>query len=419
MNTKSKNTSNTVSWRTRSYWLNKGFSEREIDAILNFDLKRYDQSECERLFGDRSELVYQERQKCLKRQPRCSPFSREFWMLKKGYTAEQADYKRNSMRPIRKEYWMEQGYTEDDAIIKAQETKQNNNKKGAKASASRPQNEVRRNNHRCLEYYIERGYSEIDAKQMLSEHQAWFSLEICVNKHGPILGYQIWLDRQTKWQQTLKNKSDEEVMDINRRKNALRLELFDDVNHAIEKLNSIRGMNLVKTWEEFDTIVKYKVQSDFFHTTTEYFYEMHVPKVQKEILNMDFQSFHQRYEHLFYSLPADLKAKSNWHRKTKKTLDGYLRSSLEIYFYDMFIKHNIDNGYQLRIDKRYPDSSFRFDFSLTSKTDGSIIYVEICPLILQPGYELYRDKMLKKQTLFKCELLATKEQVDHFIKDLI
>ena len=407
----------TVSWRSKSYWLNKGYAENEVDAILNFDLKRFDKAECERLFGDRGDMIYEVRQECLKRQPRCSPFSREFWM-NKGYSLEDADFKRNSMRPIRKEYWMAQGYSEQDAIIKALETKDSNNKKGAKKAASRPKEDIRKNNHRCIEYYVERGYSKTEAEQMLSDHQVWFSLDICVAKHGPIQGYQVWLDRQNKWQETLKSKSADEIKDMNKKKNAYRLDLFETVDHAIDALNSKRGMTLVKTWEEFDQVVQYKIDSGFFHTTESYFYDLQVPKIQKEILNMTFESFSQRYGHLFYSLPSDLKIKANWQRKTKKTMEGYLRSSLEIYFYDMFFKNKLNDLYEIQIDKRYPDSSFRFDFGLTCKNSSSTIYIEICPMILHTGYELYSEKMLKKQKLFNCILLATKAEVDQFIKGI-
>ena len=55
---------------------------------------------------------------------RLSPYSIEFW-TSKGMSNEDAEYKRNSLRPIRKEYWIERGYTEDKAIVIAQETKFN------------------------------------------------------------------------------------------------------------------------------------------------------------------------------------------------------------------------------------------------------------------------------------------------------
>ena len=46
--------------------------------------------------------------------------------MNKGMTEEEADYKRNSIRPIRKEYWMERGYSEEDAEKKAKECKRSN-----------------------------------------------------------------------------------------------------------------------------------------------------------------------------------------------------------------------------------------------------------------------------------------------------
>ena len=245
-----------ISWKSRSYWLNNGFKEAEVDAILNFDLNRYDQQECSRLFGSRAALVYDTRQINLARVPRVSPFSREFW-IKKGMTEQEADFKRNSMRPIRPEYWICQGYSESDANIKAAETKAANNKKGATSSGNRPKESIRKSSRRCVDYYLDRGYSLEESTQCVSYAQATFSLSKCVSKHGPLEGYQIWLNRQIKWQNSLKSKSSQDTVIMNKKKNAYRLELFESVDSAIDTWNNSRNTNLVKTLSEFDTVVNY------------------------------------------------------------------------------------------------------------------------------------------------------------------
>jgi hypothetical protein len=73
------------------------------------------------------------------------------------------------------------------------------------------------NNPMTLAYFIKRGLSEKDAKKALSERQTTFSLDRCIERHGE-KGLQVWKDRQDKWLATLNAKSDEEKLEINRKK---------------------------------------------------------------------------------------------------------------------------------------------------------------------------------------------------------
>lgn len=151
-----------------------------------------------------------------------SVYSREFWLNRinlatfKQYTVEEADFERNSRRPIRKEYWIAKGYTEIEAMSKADEAKKFNTKKGAKKSAK---SNVRRiSSKRCTEYYTLRGYSDEKAKELVSQGQKYFSKEICIEKYGEEDGLKIWQDRQDAWQKTLNDKTPEEIARINKLK---------------------------------------------------------------------------------------------------------------------------------------------------------------------------------------------------------
>jgi hypothetical protein len=73
-------------------------------------------------------------------------------------------------------------------------------------------------NNTSIEYYLKKGYSEDESKKLLSERQATFSLEKCINKHGKEEGTRIFNERQVKWQNTLNSKPQEEIDDINSRK---------------------------------------------------------------------------------------------------------------------------------------------------------------------------------------------------------
>jgi len=151
-----------------------------------------------------------------------SVYSREFWLEKinlstnKLYTVEEADFERNSRRPIRKEYWINKGYNVEDASRLAKETKSSNNKKGAKKSAD---SDVRRvTSKRCIEYYTTRGYNKEESKKLVAKGQKYFSKDICIEKYGKERGLKIWQDRQDRWQETLNSKSDKEKARINRLK---------------------------------------------------------------------------------------------------------------------------------------------------------------------------------------------------------
>ena len=179
---------------TKSYWLLRGWSEEESYLTA----KESKQKNCK------------------------SVYSREFWLEKinpatnQTYTVDEADFERNCRRPIRKEYWIKKGFPKDEAVRLAEEAKCANNKKGAKKSAN---SKVRRiTSKRCVEYYTVRGYSEEEAKDLVSKGQKYFSKEICIEKYGKDDGLKIWQERQNKWQETLKSKPQEEIDRINRLK---------------------------------------------------------------------------------------------------------------------------------------------------------------------------------------------------------
>ena len=153
-----------------------------------------------------------------------SPFSLEFWLNKINpntneiYTEIEADYKRNSQRPIRKEYWLEQGFDLETSIEKALQQKRSNDKSGSLFVKSRNKEEGRSPSPRCVEYYLLRGFTEEEATQEISKIQSTFSLEICIEKYGYVEGNLLWQDRQDRWQNTLNSKPQDEIDEYNSKK---------------------------------------------------------------------------------------------------------------------------------------------------------------------------------------------------------
>ena len=69
------------------------------------------------------------------------------------------------------------------------------------------------------QYWLNKGYSEDEAILKVMAHQSTFSLEKCIQRHGEERGKVVWQERQTKWQNTLLMKSEEELERINAAKN--------------------------------------------------------------------------------------------------------------------------------------------------------------------------------------------------------
>lgn len=85
----------------------------------------------------------------------------------------------------------------------------------AKACNTRADNH---NDTTTVEYYIKRGASYDEATKLLAERQTTFTLEKCIEKYGIDEGTKIYNDRQIRWADSLYNKTEEEMLDIKRRK---------------------------------------------------------------------------------------------------------------------------------------------------------------------------------------------------------
>jgi G:T-mismatch repair DNA endonuclease (very short patch repair protein) len=172
---------------TKSYWLSRGWDELNAEIKAKTNMK---------VINDRVK--------------RDSPYSINFWEKKTNektgflYTPEEAEYERNSRRPIRKEYWIKKGYTEEESINLAVCHKENNNKKGAIGSKSRSVDRIRAHSHRTVEYWILRGLTYDEARQKVSEGQMLFSKETCIKKYGEKEGLRVWSERQIKWLESLR-----------------------------------------------------------------------------------------------------------------------------------------------------------------------------------------------------------------------
>ena len=266
----------TLSRKTKQYWISRGWSYDEA----------YIKSK-------------ENKQKNTK-----SVYSREFWLERINpttginYTINEADFERNSRRPIRKEYWIKKGYTDQEAQALALESKNNNNKLGAKSSAASTVRNI--TSKRCTEYYTVRGYSIEEAKILVSEGQKYFSKEICIKKYGEDEGLKIWQDRQNRWQNTLAAKPDEEKSRINRLKMSKGITVSKAEKTILEQLKNI-----------FPTVKHQFTLSDALNKK-QYVYDINVDKKIIEYNGDFWHSNPSKYSSDFTNPRTKLKAIDKW-----------------------------------------------------------------------------------------------------------
>lgn len=334
-----------------------------------------------------------------------SPFSLEFW-INKGYTKEEADYKRNSIRPIRKEYWLERGFSESAAIEKAKQTKEENNRKASKNSkGQKPWS-----NNKNIRYYLELGFSFEEAKDLLKERQATFSLEKCIAKYGEKEGPEKWKKRQNKWQRTLNNKPKKEIEKTNRSKSSIvykKLKKKFSDEEIKNYLKESRNIEIVLTVDEFVEKIENTINGSIFYiyNSIEYISKK-FPQIQFDILGITNPI--KFLEDLIGDKIKPEQKYLSFRGYQKTTPHGLLRSSYEIYFYEFLIENNIE----FLLDKRYPNSSMRYDFFVKETNE----YIELCPMYNKD--EEYRDKMIYKEKEFGAILLKNKEEIDSYLETL-
>ena len=135
------------------------------------------------------------------------------------------------------EWWVRQGFTDDEIkILKPKKLKESNN--------------------RCKEHWIKKGFSEEEAIKIISENQRTFSKEICIEKYGEEEGLKVWQERQDKWQNTLKSKSDYEDIVIKRTisfgYSKSSQKFFNELMQMIENNDKIYFYSLNKEFLKYD-----------------------------------------------------------------------------------------------------------------------------------------------------------------------
>lgn len=196
--------------------------------------------------------------------------------------------------PSNKEYWIYHGYNEEDSKTKVSEFQTLQVSKVKKHT-----------NDATIEYWFKKGFTEDEAKLKIKERQSTGSKEKFIKKYGKEEGIEKFNLRQKKWQNTLKNKSYEEI----------------------KRINSLKGIslsNMIRKWGEIEGTRRYYQWLDKIHY-----------RLKNNLL-----SYSKISQELFNILLNKIKDKDNVNFATYNKEISIINNNC-IYFYDFNYKNKI------------------------------------------------------------------------------
>jgi len=142
-----------------------------------------------------------------------SPYSIKYWN-QRGLSDNESKEHIKTLRPVNKEYWIKNGYTEEEAILQIEGQKMVSlrgciarfgEKEGIKKWEEREgkRSAAGKLGSANLQYWLNKGYSEEESIIKRSERQKTFSKAVCIKKHGEEKGLMIFTERQNKWSKSL------------------------------------------------------------------------------------------------------------------------------------------------------------------------------------------------------------------------
>ena len=210
------------------------------------------------------------------------------------YGKEKADAILRQRSQLCVEYWIEKGFNEEEAKEKISQLQKKYGDIGAKKF-------TRKYSCKCIEYWIEKGYNEEEAKEKISSHQSTFSLEKCIKKYGVEKGTKKWEERQKKWQTTLHKNHNLHVGF-----SQISQELFDILNKQMENNDYIfygsknqeysineNNKNYIYDFCDLDKRKIIEFNGDIYHGNPKFYSETDTPnpfnrqKTCKEIWEYD------------------------------------------------------------------------------------------------------------------------------------
>jgi len=199
-----------------------------------------------------------------------------------------------------KEFWIEKGYNEEESILKSKDVMDEIHQKTFEKFKSNPKKYASKYTTK-IEYWLNKGFGEEESKNKLIDRQTTFSKDICIEKYGEDEGNKIWLDRQKKWIDTMDSKTEEEKIEINRKKltgcqysnisQILFWDIFNILGNDMTKFGELKGefylINEEKKWFAYDYVditrkkcIEYN--GDFWHCNPKDFNEEYIHRIKNK-----------------------------------------------------------------------------------------------------------------------------------------
>jgi very-short-patch-repair endonuclease len=221
-----------------------------------------------------------------------------------------------------KEFWIERGYNEEEAILNVKEVMDEIHKKTSIKLKSNPEKYASKYPTK-IEYYLERGYSEEEAKVKISEIQNKFSLQKCIEKYGKIDGLKLWKDRQIRWMNTMNSKTDSEKLDILKRKSSYCKKNYSWISQQL-------FWSIYRNLSIKENIYFNDLNAEFIISRDKTFIYDFVDNNSKKVIEFNGDYWHcnpEKYDKDYYHKHLKLYAKERWENdriRNEKTFEyGY------------------------------------------------------------------------------------------------
>jgi len=188
----------------------KEFTEEEINTMLKMYNNDFESTNTIAIvFNVDPSVIISRLKKLGVTIPKGSAYSKQYW-LERGLNENKIEGHIRTLRPVNIEYWVKNGYTEEEAILQIEGQKMVSlrgciarfgEKEGVKKWEEREgkRSAAGKLGSANIQYWLNKGYSKEESITKRSERQTTFSKEICVEKYGEEDGLKRFNERQKKW----------------------------------------------------------------------------------------------------------------------------------------------------------------------------------------------------------------------------
>lgn len=258
-------------------------------------------------------------------------------------------------------------------------------KKNSKVLSDKKKNNPEQFYDKCpkrIEYWIKKGFSEEESKNLISENQKTFSKEICIKKYGEKEGIKVFEKRQKKWIDKLFMNNN--IEEINKKKNPYLFET-KPIKEIISGTSFLdKTKKIITECIDCDDISKF-VECVLDKIDVKSFSDI-IPYVNSAIITTHFKTNREEVKKIFLNLISH-KLKTGLYG-TPVYHNGIRFKSIKEYKLCLLLEvNNINYEYEVQ----YPGSNFKCDFFLPNYN----IYIEYFGILDGKKMEKLDEKQLK------------------------